>query len=71
MRNYDASIDFAGQKRLDLHIAGGLAQLQLHVRPHVTKVPQHGGQDAVVSRADEGQRQRTDFPARQALGQRR
>ena len=67
MRNHDAGIHIAGQERFDLHIAGGLAQQKLHIGPRVAKVPQQGGQDAVIGGADEGQRQRADLAARQPL----
>ncbi|MCY1539943.1 hypothetical protein D9M68_755550 [compost metagenome] len=72
--DHQARIDRAFQQRFELDVAGGLAQLQLHRRMARPEPPQQVGQDAVVGRADEGQRQRTQFAPRQPLrqpGQRR
>lgn len=71
MRDHYAGVDLVGQQCLDLHVAGGFAQLHLHVGPGIAEMAQHGGQDAVVGRADKGQRQRPHLAARQPLRQRR
>ncbi|MNN08454.1 hypothetical protein D3C81_1213090 [compost metagenome] len=65
----EARVDATLGQRLQLDVAGGFAQLQLHLGVPCAEMPQQLGQDAVVGRADEGQRQRAHLAPRQPLGQ--